>query len=526
MSRARDNADKLSGGEVIKIDNLGEGVTCFDEFYNFEPIGLNIKNSEGDCTFSIDENGKINQNYKPRGDLTPQGVILVSSTGGLRVLADGKLSITKDGGESWYECFDINAEPPEIPPAELPLPPNVDPPEIPSPDVIIGEDENANPISEYDELKGFFHGTLYMPTRESPIKIVYPAGGTEVIYPACAGKEIDLAQEFLECKSSIESLSPNIIISQRLPVVDDLPNQTVEMKTSGTNDELGNYDFSISTYPGNLDSDCSKKSADAATFYFYEGSCEIPIEELGDGKVKMYYANFRPAGINAYKCGNGLICSMYVNGWKTPGPWGGSYIIDKWAQKEDDSFISLEDEMNGLTTQDVYYPSKSNPQLIIYEGSIDIPIVYPGCAGIPSGQLGDCASSESSLTSRAIIAHRVRPAQKVDGSLTKVQYRHTDTGSDLLAWDFAVSHTPTIEGFENFNPNCGFIYNDNIPPQEGATFYFSYPTLPESECSVDQTKPTLYAMFRPAIDSSDPDECGQLDVNGLIYNCRLEVLVE
>lgn len=88
------------------------------------------------------------------------------------------------------------------------------------------------------------------------------------------------------------------------------------MKTRETGDELGSYDYSISDYPGKLNSvGCMAQSTYAATFYFYPGMCDLPLNNLDNGEIKVYYANFKPVGPNASKCDSTLTCRNYVRAW-------------------------------------------------------------------------------------------------------------------------------------------------------------------------------------------------------------------
>lgn len=197
-------------------------------------------------------------------------------------------------------------------------PPVTEPPVTEPPPPIgyyIGEDEDGNPVTAADELSGAFNGTLYMPARDDYHTVVYPGGTKEVVYPGCAGLGISGVTDYYNCLVQ-GSLYPGVTVAQRLPVLSSLPSRIVAMDTYQTGDQLGNYDASISDYPGSLVSPgCEARATYAANFNFFPGSCGLPLSNLNNGETKVYYANFKPVGPNAEKCGSSLTCRMYVRAW-------------------------------------------------------------------------------------------------------------------------------------------------------------------------------------------------------------------
>jgi hypothetical protein len=120
MTRARDNADKLSGGETIKVET-DVLLECESFAAESEVSGLSVMNTAGSCIFSIEESGKMLQQYHPPEDNLSggPGVILLSNKGGFRVLKGPLLETTKDGGVTWDYCC---GEKPVVPPPNIDIP--------------------------------------------------------------------------------------------------------------------------------------------------------------------------------------------------------------------------------------------------------------------------------------------------------------------------------------------------------------------------------------------------------------------
>jgi hypothetical protein len=181
----------------------------------------------------------------------------------------------------------------------------------------LGQGEDGSWWTAAEELSGQVKGALYIPSLENYHTIVHDGGNPETVYPGCAGIIIDNQRTWRDCKLS-GSLEAGITYAQRLRVTDALPEYRVEMKTRETGDKLGTYDYAIAEYPGDLEPAnrmCKAKSAPGATFYFQSWACSTPLKNLGDGKLKMYYASFKPVGQNAARCGSGLTCRMYMRAW-------------------------------------------------------------------------------------------------------------------------------------------------------------------------------------------------------------------
>lgn len=123
MSRARDNADKLNGGETIITETIETNI-CKEVDVNGKITGLSVRNLKDECIFSVEETGRLIQQYVPEdpgvSDRGP-GVILLSDKGGIRALKGPILQITRDGGLNWHTCCGIDPDPE---PEPDPIPPS------------------------------------------------------------------------------------------------------------------------------------------------------------------------------------------------------------------------------------------------------------------------------------------------------------------------------------------------------------------------------------------------------------------
>jgi hypothetical protein len=250
-----------------------------------------------------------------------QGKVEIESTTWSRTCAVDSMELTAEGVLR-IRCTDIGSV--DVSAAPPPVGGDTDDgtgAPSPSPDqgggAFLGQGEDGSWWTAAEELSGQVKGPLYIPSKENYHTIVHDGGNSETVYPGCAGIIIGGQGEWRDCKLS-GSLDGGVTYAQRLRVTDALPEYRVEMKTRETGDQLGTYDYSLAEYPGDLEPAnrmCKEKSAPGASFYFLSWACDTPLKNLGDGKPKMYYANFKPVGQNAARCGSGLICRMYLRAW-------------------------------------------------------------------------------------------------------------------------------------------------------------------------------------------------------------------
>lgn len=578
MTRARDNADKLNGGEIIKIDtdSISSCVNpLFVPILNQKISGLSVKNKKDECIFSIEKSGKIVQQYYPpvgSSSAGGPGVILLSNKGGFRVLKGPLLETTRDGGLTWNYCKSADDNlysPPSVPDIPIPIEQSikiefkdtkarwknvngtafvtyypVNEGFVIDPFVKWGPDrDTTNQTSQYkfnslimpDELPdskfplGVFTGTNYPTSGEDitnvdlelslDLNVIYTINGVSATY------EFD-SELFLFKFQHEETINETVEADCKYQVPENSPTpcadrveilQFFESNVLEFGDGIGSVTLKMIGFAKTTE---DLENEDYATFGF--------IPEQGENQSII-------VGIYAF----------------TPGPrWieaeGGEYIPPDVAlpidpnkiigETIDGTPVIYDDEINNRIHERVFMPTYANPKVIVCSSS-NAETGQPSCCSknINNSWL-DCVEPGlpgygTNFPTNTIWAVRlpfIVPDPPIDPPQypkSEIEWNSTGSGDQLLVYDRSVSRYPGDFDIPLTDKKMASGSIINISLYTGQSWQESRPYSLE-ELQIPGQK-MIYANTRPAGDSShlcgstnavdDPDPTGKI-------TCRQQII--